>query len=530
MSAYEVEQNLENEPTTTRFIDPTQVESAELPHQNWNIYLIFVCLVFVIASFQFGYATGVINSPRVYIQCGNNTAINGTQPKHPEPVEPSEPGFWKECIPMSDFQWDVMVAMFTVGGLVGGLGGGVIADVIGRRNLTLINNVFFIIAYVLMTFFSNFYVISVGRFFVGLGAGICSSVVPMYLSEISPVKLRGAIGVLPQLGIVVGILASQVLAVPLAGRPWQWRVLLGWITVLPIIQIILLPFCPESPKWLLIKRKDAAGAEKAYQRLRRSNDVSLEFEQVRKSELGDAGAYDVQKVSFFTKLRALFRRELWKPLLVGIGLQMAQQLSGVNVVFAYSTSIFTNAGLGDFATLCTVMVGLVNVISTIIVVPLMDRLGRKLLLLIGEVGCFVFFGTLALCFILQHYAVTAFGIISVICVIGFVISFAIALGPIPWLIISEIFPSDVRPIAVSIAVAVNWTCNFIILLTFGSLSGALKQYTFLPYTGIILISIIFTALFVMETKGKTVEQITGLQSAVQTDERKSLLLNQSESE
>jgi len=279
----------------------------------------------------------------------------------------------------------------------------------------------------------------------------------------------------------------------------------------------------------LTKRKDAAAAEQGYRRLRRSADVSQEFEQVRRAELGGSGAYDMNKVSFFTKVKALFRRELWRPLLVGIGLQMAQQLSGVNVVFAYSTSIFTSAGLGNYAALCTTMVGLVNVIFTIIVVPLMDRLGRRTLLLIGETGCFVFFGTLALCFILQHYAVTVFGIISVICVIGFVISFAIALGPIPWLIISEIFPSDVRPLAVSIAVTVNWTCNFVILLTFESMSNALKQYTFLPYTAIILLSIVFTVFLVMETKGKDIQEIIGISSAVNTDESKGLLLAQDQS-
>jgi sugar porter (SP) family MFS transporter len=507
---------------TTGIVSPEDgTLERELPRQGWNIYLIFVCSVFVIASFQFGYATGVINSPANFVMCGNTTAPeNQTEVLHPVPIEPTEPGFFKECIAISDGGWGFVVAMFTVGGLIGGLSGGVIADIIGRRNLTWVNNLFFLIGYLLMSIFSNVYVLCVGRFFIGLGAGIASSVVPMYLSEISPIKLRGAIGVLPQLGIVIGILVSQLLSIPLSARPWQWRLLFGIFGVLPILQMALLPLCPESPKWFLSKRANAVAAENALRRLRRG-DVSEEMEQEKKAQLG--GRSD--KVTFLQKCKALFRRELWRPLIVGVGLQMCQQLSGVNVVFAFSTNIFETAGLAKYAALCTVLVGLVNVIATIVVIPLMDRLGRRTLLIIGEIGCAIFFGVLALSFILQHYQPQVFGIISVICVVGFVISFAIALGPIPWLIISEIFPSDVRPLAVSIATTVNWTCNFVILLTFNYMKAGLKQYTFLPYTGVIVISIVFTVTLVMETKGKTVEQIVGFSSAVQTEESQGLLVN-----
>ncbi|KAL0481034.1 MFS transporter solute carrier family 2 (facilitated glucose transporter) [Acrasis kona] len=425
---------------------------------------------------------------------------------------------------MKDSEWYAFVAMFTLGGLFGGLLGGAISDLLGRRNTLFFNNLFFIASYVLMSLFSDFEVLTTGRFLVGLGAGVTTSVVNMYLSEVSPVKLRGAIGVLPQLGIVIGILVSQLLAIPLArgGRPWQWRLLLGWIIVLPILQMILLPFCPESPKFLLVNKRSSERALAAFQKLRRSKNVQQEFEDVKRQELESR-----EQPSVFVRIKALFRRELLKPLLVAIILQMVQQLSGVNIVFSYSKDVFKSVGLSDYeADLSTVMVGLTNVICTIVVVPLMDRMGRRTLLLIGEVGCFLFFSTLSLCQILGDRVNTvATGVISVICVVGFVISFAISLGPIPWLIISEIFPSDVRPFAVSIASTINWLCNFAVLMIFPLLQKAINEFVFLPFACIILASIIFTLLFVMETKGKSVEEIVGISSAVTVDpvEKKPLL-------
>jgi len=507
-------------------------DTTELPNQNWNIYLVFICMVFVISSFQFGYATGVVNSPQKYIMCGsfNINNVTGETEEHPTRVLPSPEynnTFFKDCVPMTDTEWFTFVAMFPLGGLIGGLSGGPIADLIGRRNTLFFNNLFFIIAYVLMSLFSNFEVLAAGRFIVGVGAGVTTSIVNMYLSEISPVKLRGAIGVLPQLGIVIGILVSQLLAIPLAsgGRPWQWRLLLGWVTTLPLIQMILLPFCPESPKFLLVNKRNSEAALAAFRKLRRSKDVEQEFELVKRQELET----QVQQASALVRIKALFRRELLKPLLVAIVLQMAQQLSGVNVVFSYSKDIFKSASLSDSqADLCTVLVGLINVICTIVVVPLMDRMGRRTLLLIGEVGCFTFFTTLAVCFIIKATVaganLMAIGVISVICVIGFVISFAISLGPIPWLIISEIFPSDVRPFAVSIASTINWLCNFAVLMIFPIMKRGIKQYTFIPFASIILLSFLFTVFFVMETKGKTVEQIVGLSSAVEPSAEKKGLL------
>ena len=150
----------------------------------------------------------------------------------------------------------------------------------------------------------------------------------------------------------------------------------------------------------------------------------------------------------------------------------------------------------------------------------MDIAGRRLLMIVGQIGEFIFFLILTLSFIFNSHAPTALGYLSVVCVIGYVISFAVSMGPVPWLMVGEIFPSSCRAYAVSIAVAVNWTCNFTVALTFPFINKALKQYTFFPFTGIIFLGIIFTIVLVPETKGKTIEEIVGFSDSkpVQNEE------------
>lgn len=400
---------------------------------------------------------------------------------------------------MSTNEWSVAVSIFAIGGLVGGLFGGTLANFVGRRWAVLLNNLTFVLAIALMSLFSNFYVFSAGRFLIGLGSGVTTVVVPMYLTEISPTALRGTIGVLPQLMTTTGIFVSQILSIFLSTRPVGWRVLLGWVAVLPVVQSMLLPFCPESPTWLASRdRTKAAGL--ALSMLRQSPDVSQE-EAILFQQSG--GSQNKSSIG------ALFHRRLIRPLIVAVVLQLAQQLCGVNAVFFYSTSIFQSAGVKN-ADAATAIVGVINVASTVVAFFIMDIAGRRLLLIVGQAGQFVSFLVLTLSFVLKNYSPVVFGYISVVSVVGFVISFAIALGPIPWLIMGELFPSSCRPYAMSLAVAINWLSNFAVALTFLPLTKALKQYTFFPFTGIILLTLIFTILMVPETKGKTIEQITGI--------------------
>jgi SP family facilitated glucose transporter-like MFS transporter 1 len=218
-----------------------------------------------------------------------------------------------------------------IGGLIGGLSGGTLADLLGRKTLLWLNNFVFIVAIALMSLFSNFYVFTAGRLLIGWGSGYTTVVVPMYLSETAPTRLRGAIGVFPQLLCTIGIFVSQVLGIFLSTRPVGWRMLLGWTVVLPIAQMIVLPLCPESPRWLLSRNRVEA-ARRALAALRQSSDIDAELDSMASSG-GEKSS-----------IKHLFDKRLVRFLIVGVGIHVFQQLSGVNAVFFYSMYINTIAG------------------------------------------------------------------------------------------------------------------------------------------------------------------------------------------
>jgi len=323
----------------------------------------------------------------------------------------------------------------------------------------------------------------------------------MYLSEIAPSRLRGGIGTLNQLMITIGILISQLMGIGLSTCP-SWRYLLSiFSAAIAIIQTCIFPFSPESPRWL-ISRGRIEDARKSLQILR-GGDVTTEFAVMKEPNSSSSDA----------KFSDLFSRVFLKSLIIAVGLQIAQQFSGINAVFYYSTSIFQKAGVGN-SDVATAIIGLVSVLATIVATFLMDKAGRRPLLLFSEVVQFVFLLSLSLSMIFIESLHNFGSIILVGSVILFVVGFAVAMGPIPWFIISEMFPSGLRGYAVSIAVCLNWTSNFLVALTFPSIELSLGNYTFMLFAAMIFISTIFTWFLVPETKGKSIEELTGAKKKV----------------
>ncbi|XP_012940754.1 glucose transporter type 1 [Aplysia californica] len=335
--------------------------------------------------------------------------------------------------------------------------------------------------------------------------GLYTGLTPLYLSEIASSDIRGALGVLHQLGVVLGILLSQVLGFQeLLGNASSWEVLMG-LPILPcLLQLLILPFCPESPRFLLITKQRETQAVEALKSLRGTADVKDDIEEMRKE------ARTQEREEKVTLLRLFQRRSFRMPLIISIMMQLSQQLSGICGIFYYSSKLFKWAGLSEeTATHATSGVGGVMVVMTVITIPLMDRAGRRSLHLIGLGGMFVFSIFITVSLVLRD-KVEWFNGLSIAVSLIYVAFFALGPGSIPWLIVAELFSQGARPAAMSVAVLVNWVANFIVGYSFPHMQNGLGDYAFLPFTGLLLVFWAFTFWFVPETKGKTFEEVTAL--------------------
>ncbi|XP_013394366.1 solute carrier family 2, facilitated glucose transporter member 1 isoform X1 [Lingula anatina] len=450
----------------------------------------------ILGSFTFGYNTGVINAPQAIIE----DFMNYTQLERSGNI--MEEGT-KSII------WGFAVAIFAVGGMTGGVLAGWWSHVFGRKIGMLLCNVFTIIGAALMgtsQVAKSYEMIIVGRLVVGLSCGLFTGLVPMYINEVAPTNLRGALGTLHQLGVTVGILVSQILGIPeILGNVTGWPILLGLTGAPAVLQLLTLPLCPASPRHLLIDKSKEKEARDALVALRGSQEVEEEMEEMRQEK--KAGEKEAKM-----NLIQLFRTAtLRQPLLVSVVMHLSQQLSGILVVFYYSTSLFTEAGIDDqkLASYLTVGVGGIMVIMTFVTIPLMDRAGRRTLHLIGLLGMLVLGILLTISMALQNL-VQWFSYISVASALLFVVFFALGPGSIPWMIVAELFSQGPRAAAVSFGVLTNWTANFAVGLAFPPMQKALGVYSFLPFSGLLLLCTIFLWKFLPETKNKTFDEIASL--------------------
>ncbi|XP_039253378.2 solute carrier family 2, facilitated glucose transporter member 3-like [Styela clava] len=467
-----------------------------LPGRNksgWTSQLVLAATAAVIgSSFQFGYNTGVINAPGDIIQ----QFINETYYyRH---------GSYVEAVQLK-FLWGLTVSIFAIGGMLGSAVSGTLAGRFGRKRAMLGNNILIVIAITLMgccRLVGSYEMLIVGRLVVGVACGIDTALAPLYLTEISPIQLRGVLGISNQLGIVIAIMISQILGLEeVLGTVEYWPYLIVLCGAFTVYQFLTLPFCPETPTYLLSQGMEDEARE-ALQFLRGSLDVEDEIAILVSEQNKVQSSARVGMIGIFRN------PDLRKPMFIAIVLQLAQQLSGINAVLYYSTSLFESANISpDESDFYTVGMGAANIVMTALSLLLIERLGRRTLLLAG-------LGGMCICAAILVVSLTVGdgtswgGILAIVAVLSFVITFQSGPGSIPWFITAEFFTQAARTAAMSIAGVFNWGGNFAVGLAYPPLQKTIDGYTFIIFATLIAIFWLFTYFRVPETKGRNIEEIS----------------------
>ncbi|KAJ8915802.1 hypothetical protein NQ315_004614 [Exocentrus adspersus] len=453
-----------------------------LLEQGLTFFLSYAILAAVLGMLQFGYNTGVINAPQGNIQNFMKDVYKG---RYGQDVNDD----------YVKLLYSIAVSIFAIGGMLGGILGGFVANKFGRKrrfaakqrlgnnwgvcnvvykNSQLVRDaIFWQICYrgQLCPEQQTFELVKKDPNVLVFPYGLNTSLVPMYISEISPLNLRGGLGTVNQLAVTVGLLLSQVLGIEqILGTNDGWPLLLGLAVCPALLQLVLLPICPESPRYLLITKQWEEEARKALRRLRASNAVEEDIEEMRAEERAQ------QAEASISMWQLICSPTLRMPLIIGIVMQLSQQLSGINAVFYYSTDLFKNAGLtAESAKFATNGIGCIMVFMTLISIPLMDKTGRRTLHLYGLGGMFIFSICITISFLIKEFfgyvqeMIDWMSYLSVFSTLGFVTFFALGPGSIPWMITAELFSQGPRPAAMSIAVLVNWMANFVVGIGFPSM-------------------------------------------------------------
>jgi SP family galactose:H+ symporter-like MFS transporter len=434
-----------------------------------NSFIFVVAIISGISGMLFGYDTGVISGAIVFIS---------------------------EEFSLSPFLEGLVVSAVLIGAIIGALIGGFLADRYGRRKMIILAAIIFAGGAIGTSLIPTIILLIIGRIVVGIAIGIASFIAPLYMSELSPPKIRGSLVSFNQLFITIGIVISYL--VDYAFTPINgWRYMFGLATIPAVILLLTMLRMPDSPRWLI----NSGNIEKArlnLSKIRKSENINKEFQEIKTS-------LDKQKGGIKELLNPLIK----PAIIVGISLAIFQQATGINTVIYYAPTILESAGFGSSAAsiFATMIIGLVNVSFTIIAIFLLDRMGRRPLLLIGLAGMSGALITLGIVLILPSLLSQA-GSLAVVSLMCYVAFFAIGLGPVFWLLISEIYPLKIRGLAMSIVTEANWGANLIIALTFLLLVQLLGlSSTFWIYAAVGILALIFTFSYVPETKGRTLEEI-----------------------
>ncbi|HSS04003.1 MAG TPA: sugar porter family MFS transporter [Solirubrobacterales bacterium] len=409
--------------------------------------------------------------------------------------------FIKHDFDLGSFAQGLVVAAVPIGAVGGAAFAGPAADRYGRRVMILLAAVVFIAGALASAAAPGEEVLVIARIVIGVAIGLASAAAPVYISEVAPPESRGRLVSFFQLAVTIGILIAYLIGLAFDGiEGWRWMLGLGVVPALALGFGMLR--MPQSPRWLVMSGDDfAARATLAKIRVDDPDTIDRELEEIKESIDEKPGAWS-----------ELLEPVVKAALLVGVGLAILQQVTGINTVIYYAPTIveFTGVNSSAGSILAAVGVGIINVGMTVVALRLLDRAGRRTLLMIGVSGMTVSLFALGAAFI-GGGGSTLSSVLAIASLMAYVASFAISLGPIFWLLNAEIYPLGVRSKAAGVGTMANWTFNFIVSLTFLLLIDALgRSGAFWLYGGIGFLTLIFCWKLVPETKGKRLEDIQAI--------------------
>ncbi|HWD91378.1 MAG TPA: sugar porter family MFS transporter [Verrucomicrobiae bacterium] len=457
---------------------PSSVESHPSAAKSCSIrgpMLVLVACVALAGGFLFGYDTAVINGANQFL---------------------------KAFFQLTPFQEGIAGASAILGCIPGAMFAGYFSDRFGRRKVLFVCAILYALSGVLSAVPKTFTEFLLARFISGLGIGASSMICPVYVAELAPAAWRGRFGSLFQFGIVSGIFLTLFINARIqafgdaawnAAQGWRW--MLGAEIFPALLLLLLLFFVKESPRWLVQVGREGE-ARDILEKIHRPPEADAEI----------AATKDVLKQSEAGFFELLANPRFRRVLVIAVLLMAFSQFSGINAIMYYSTKIFTTAGVGvKDSFMASEVVGLVNLLFTLVAVALVDKAGRRILLLVGLVAQVIALGAVG-----WMFKANTGGIALLIAILAFIGAFAMALGPIPWILCSEIFPTRVRGRAMSVATFTIWTSCYIVAQTFPMLNDSARvgpALTFWIYAGCSLAALVFVFFMVPETKGRSLEEI-----------------------
>ncbi|MDB5142360.1 MAG: transporter [Mucilaginibacter sp.] len=424
-------------------------------------------MVVALGGFLFGFDTAVISGAEKSIQ-----------------------QFWQ----LSVMQHGLTISIALIGTVIGSLFGARPSDIFGRKNTLYFVAAAYLLSSIGTALADNWYMFLIFRLLGGLGVGISSVTAPIYISEVSPADRRGRLVGLFQFNVVLGILVSYLSNYLISqGGEESWRWMLGVQAFPSLLFIVLIFFIPESPRWLILKKGEFA---KALEILRVINPLNCEREltAIQNSKLNE-GASNT----------SLFSAQYKTPIVLAVLFAFFNQVSGINAIIYYAPRIFEMAGLGAHSSLLsTVGIGLINFIFTLLGINIIDRVGRRILMLVGSVGLIISLFLVAFTFYSGHFNGFAIPVYMMI----FIAFFAFSQGAVIWVFISEIFPNQVRAKGQTLGSSTHWVMAAIIAFCFPYLAETLGgAVTFSFFCVMMICQLIFVWKFMPETKGRSLEQI-----------------------